>query len=95
MQGGPCHWALCLALGTAVGTGACGESHASEPDAGTAGDATVGEGASCEVGGVVYHDGDTGIDDPFSCNTCACEDGVLVTDLPFSFTDGVCTMLCG
>jgi hypothetical protein len=79
MQGGRSHWALCLVLGIAVGAGAsgCGESHASGADAGTAGDATGGEGASCEVGGVVYDDGDTDIDDPFSCNTCVCEDGVL------------------
>jgi hypothetical protein len=34
--------------------------------------------ASCEVGGRVYASGDEGIDDPQSCNTCACADGALV-----------------
>ena len=36
-----------------------------------------GSKASCEVGGQVYASGEGGIDDPFSCNTCACVDGVL------------------
>jgi hypothetical protein len=34
-------------------------------------------GASCEVGGVVYADGEGGIADPQSCNTCSCRNGEL------------------
>jgi hypothetical protein len=33
--------------------------------------------AGCEVDGEVYPSGATGIGDPQSCNTCACEDGAL------------------
>lgn len=31
--------------------------------------------AACEVDGVVYPSGSTGIGDPLSCNTCSCTDG--------------------
>jgi hypothetical protein len=33
--------------------------------------------ASCEIGGVVYASGTSGIPDPRSCNKCSCEDGLL------------------
>lgn len=36
-----------------------------------------GSGRSCKVAGVIYADGDGGIPDPVSCNTCTCDDGVL------------------
>lgn len=32
-------------------------------------------GAACEIEGRVYPDGYTGMPDPFSCNTCSCDDG--------------------
>lgn len=34
-------------------------------------------GRGCEVGGVRYANGATGIPDPVSCNSCTCEDGKL------------------
>ncbi|HTQ07029.1 MAG TPA: hypothetical protein VMI54_24395 [Polyangiaceae bacterium] len=36
-----------------------------------------GNGRSCMVNGVVYADGESGIADPTSCNTCSCVDGEL------------------
>ncbi len=33
---------------------------------------------ACRVNGVVYESGRTGVPDPFSCNTCDCENGELV-----------------
>jgi hypothetical protein len=36
-----------------------------------------GGGRSCKVAGVVYADGEGGIPDPTSCNTCSCMDGQL------------------
>lgn len=34
-------------------------------------------GASCEVNGVTYPSGSSGVPDPTSCNTCGCEDGEI------------------
>lgn len=89
VQGDRFRWTSCVLLAVALGAAAsgCGRSHsprsapdagAPDGDAGGAGDASVAEGASCEVDGVVYDDGSTDIDDPFSCNTCQCDDGSLV-----------------
>ncbi|MFW6067051.1 MAG: hypothetical protein ACOC97_01845 [Myxococcota bacterium] len=73
-----CAWAG-LAATAVIGGAACGASHSSGPDrdAGRPDDAG-GAFAACEVDGVVYEHGSTEIDDPFSCNTCSCEDGALV-----------------
>jgi hypothetical protein len=43
---------------------------------------------ACKVGGKVYGSGSTGIQDPFSCNQCTCDAGVL------SCTDLACDMAC-
>lgn len=40
-------------------------------------DLVQGGGASCLVNGNVYPDGAFGIKDPFSCNSCTCNGGVL------------------
>jgi hypothetical protein len=35
-------------------------------------------GTACRVGDTVYPNGTGGIPDPFSCNTCSCEEGALL-----------------
>jgi hypothetical protein len=48
-------------------------------------------GTACRVGDTVYAHGALGIDDPFSCNTCSCEDGKLVCteqDCPIDCPEG-------
>jgi hypothetical protein len=40
-------------------------------------DVPPGSGRSCKVAGKIYADGETGIPDPVSCNTCSCYDGQL------------------
>jgi hypothetical protein len=47
-----------------------------------------GEERACKVGGVTYPSGATGIQDPFSCNQCSCQDGVLGCD------DAACPKPC-
>jgi hypothetical protein len=37
-----------------------------------------GGGRGCEVDGKTYASGDDGIGDPFSCNSCSCDDGGLI-----------------
>jgi len=37
----------------------------------------VPTGSACEVNGIVYPDGWTGVPDPTSCNTCSCSDGSI------------------
>jgi hypothetical protein len=44
--------------------------------------------AACQVGGVVYPSGATGIPDPTSCNKCGCKDGQL------SCTEIGCPIAC-
>ncbi len=38
-------------------------------------------GASCVVNGITYPDGADGVPDPYSCNSCSCDDGTV----------GICT----
>ncbi|HEX2873002.1 MAG TPA: hypothetical protein VHP33_17190 [Polyangiaceae bacterium] len=40
----------------------------------------IGQKRACKVGGVIYPSGASGIQDPFSCNLCSCQDGVLACD---------------
>jgi hypothetical protein len=67
------------ACGGNVACGACAEVTSAycsaEGRCETRSDAPGGVG--CMVGGVVYESGASGIDDPFSCNTCSCLDGQL------------------
>jgi len=36
------------------------------------------DGVGCRVGGVTYQDGAQDVPDPFSCNSCECDDGHLI-----------------
>ena len=59
--------------------------------------------AACEVGGVLYPSGSTGIEDPLSCNTCVCIDGQVTgctkiscpKDCPTSTKFGMDCARCG
>lgn len=70
-------------------------------DAGGRPDAEAG--IACRVDGTTYPSGSTGVPDPTSCNTCACEQGVLAacTELacpepcPAGFARGTACVSCG
>lgn len=48
----------------------------------------LGGERACKVGGVIYPSGASGIQDPFSCNQCACQNGELACD------DAACPKPC-
>ncbi len=47
-----------------------------------------GDQRACKVAGVIYPSGSAGIQDPFSCNQCVCQDGTLACD------DAACPKPC-
>lgn len=47
-----------------------------------------GDQRACKVAGVIYPSGTGGIQDPFSCNQCVCQDGMLACD------DAACPKPC-
>lgn len=63
---GPCPPAP--ARGYCTANGQCADLH------------DFGEERGCKVGGVIYPSGASGIQDPFSCNQCVCQDGELACD---------------
>jgi len=48
----------------------------------------LGDERACKVGGIIYPSGAGPIQDPFSCNQCGCDDGVLSCD------DAACPKPC-
>jgi hypothetical protein len=63
---------------SAVQCGACYPATAGRCSAdGRCENVTASSGRGCKVNGALFEDGDGGIQDPTSCNTCTCRDGGL------------------
>lgn len=63
--------------GDTASGGANGGTTGGAPGSGGAGSGGQPGGAGCKVGEEIYPDGAGSIPDPFSCNTCTCENGQL------------------